>query len=331
MTDKSQRNDRTITSIVNQLSLVTGEMVEGCGEDAYGYSFNENGGILATCDGCGGLGAKRYEEYDGKTGAYLASRIVAEAVLLWFENFSANQGRVEERSMDQIKEELIQSMMGSLGKVDGGESSETSQLKKSDLVRELPTTLSLILCDLAQDKMNTAFVWAGDSRGFILTAEEGLAQVTTDDLTGHQDAFENLHGDGRLSNVVSADGQFHLNHKVLSLSLPFVAITATDGCFGYFRTPMEFEYMLLLTLLNSEDAKQWEQKLEEAMREVVGDDFSLCFAVLGYEGFQTFKESFYQRSIMLYEKYIAVLADATPEEMKQMWLEYKKEYSRWQD
>ena len=329
--DEVQLGESPITSMLNQLSLVTGEMVEEQGEDAYGYSFNENGGLLATLDGCGGLGAKRYEEYEGKTGAYLASRIVAETIFQWFENFSMNQGRVNEGTIHQIKEELVQEILADLGKIQTSESSGVSQLKKSDLVRELPTTLSLILCDGMEDGLNTAFIWAGDSRGYLLTAEEGLAQITTDDLKGHQDAFENLYGDGRLSNLVSADGQFHLNHRLLSIHPPFIAITATDGCFGYFKTPMEFEYMLLITLLNSESPMEWEQRLEEAMKEAVGDDFSLCFAVFGYPSFEELKEKLYPRCTYLYEKYIGRLADATHEEMEQMWLEYKKDYSRWQD
>lgn len=330
-TEQSQQGEVPITSMVNQLSLVTGEMVEEQGEDAYGYSFNENGGILATYDGCGGLGAKRYEEYGGKTGAHLASRIVAEAVFQWFENFSKNKGRVDESTIHQIKEELYHEILSDLGKTQTNDSTGVSQLKKSDLVRELPTTMSLVLCDYVENRLNTAFIWAGDSRGYLLTAEEGLAQITTDDLTGNQDAFENLYGDGRLSNLVSADGQFHFNHKLMLPHLPFVAISATDGCFGYFKTPMEFEYMLLVTLLNSESPIEWEQRLEEAMKEVAGDDFSLCFAVFGYHSFEELKEKFYPRCTYLYEKYIGMLAGATYEEMEQMWSEYKKDYSRWQD
>jgi serine/threonine protein phosphatase PrpC len=331
MIGKSSNIHRDITSIVNQITLVTGEMETDNGEDAYGYFFNENGGILATYDGCGGLGSKRYERYGFKTGAYIASRTVSQTVLEWFKDFSVKRGQINENTILQIKEEMFQEIVAGLAKINLEEPSGVSQLKKGDLVRELPTTLSTILFDTVQNPINAAFIWAGDSRGYILTAEGGLAQITTDDLTGNHDAFENLYADGRLSNVVAADGNYSLNHKILSITTPFIALTATDGCFGYFKTPMEFEYILLSALLNAESPLEWEQGIEESIRKVARDDFSLCFAAFGYEEFQVLKNSFYQRGNYLYENYISLLVNATEEEMKQMWLEYKKDYNRWLD
>jgi serine/threonine protein phosphatase PrpC len=331
MIEQSRNSYPNITSAVNQIALITGEMETDNGEDAYGYFFNENGGILAAYDGCGGLGSKRYERYGFKTGAYIASRTVGHAVFQWFMDFSMNGGRINENTILQIKEELFQEILAGLAKVKTEESFGASQLKKGDLVRELPTTISTILFDAVQNGINTAFIWAGDSRGYILTAEGGLAQISTDDLTGDHDAYENLYADGRLSNVVAADGKYHLNHKILSITTPFMAITATDGCFGYFKTPMEFEYILLSALLNAQSPLEWKQGIEEAIRKVARDDFSLCFATFGYEEFQEIKNSFYQRGNYLYNKYISMLAIATEEEKKKMWLEYKKDYNRWLD
>jgi hypothetical protein len=301
------------------------------GEDACGYFFNESVGIIATYDGCGGLGAKRYAGYNSKTGAYIASRIVGQAVFRWFNNFSLKEGRINESTISQIKDGLSREIVAELSQYRDRESSGVSLLKKSDLVRELPTTLSVVLFDYEQNNMNTAFIWAGDSRGYILTADEGLAQITIDDLTGGHDAFDNLYADGRLSNVVAVDGDFALNHKRLALPLPFIAITATDGCFGYFKTPMEFEYMLLATLYHADSPMEWEKELKEAMGDVAGDDYSLCFAVFGYKDFQELKNSFCKRTIYLHGRYINMLANSTQEEKRQMWDDYKKDYSRWLD
>ena len=333
MFKRTRTNHPDIRSIVSLLSLVAGEMKQGNGEDAFGYSFNENGGVLATYDGCGGLGAKRYEAFQSKTGAYIASRVVGQAVLGWFERFSWNKGRINEQTMGQILQELSTEMVVALSEYKGDETSGGSQLKRSDLVRELPTTVSLILFDYlqAQDTVTAAFVWAGDSRGYVLTEDDGLGQITIDDLTGNHDAFDNLFADGRLSNVVAADGRFHLHHRLLPLKPPFVAISATDGCFAYLQTPMEFEYMILEALYHANNPMEWEERLESAMRKVAGDDFSLGITAFGYDDFEKLRESFERRTIHLHEKYITMLANATIEEKREMWLDYKKDYNRWLD
>ena len=333
MFKRTRTNHPDIRAKVSLLSMVAGEMKPGNGEDAFGYSFNENGGILTTYDGCGGLGAKRYVEFQSKTGAYIASRVVGRAVLGWFERFSWNNGRVNEQTIGQIKEELSTEMIATLDEHKREETTGGSQLKKSDLVRELPTTVSLILFDYlqAQNAITAAFIWAGDSRGYVLTEERGLGQITIDDLTGNHDAFDNLFADSRLSNVVAADGKFDLHHRLLSLNAPFVAISATDGCFAYLQTPMEFEYMILQALYNANNPKDWEERLDFSMRKVAGDDYSLGIAAFGYDDFEKLKKGFERRTIDLYEKYIIMLANATGEEKREMWLDYKKDYNRWLD
>ena len=333
MFKRTRTNHSDIRSKVSLLSLVTGEMKPDNGEDAFGYSFNENGGILATYDGCGGLGARRYEAFQSKTGAYIASRVVGKAVLGWFQRFSWNKGRVNEQTMGQIIEELSREMVIALGEFKGEEMSGGSRLKRSDLVRELPTTVSLVLFDYlqVQNAITAAFIWAGDSRGYVLTEESGLGQITIDDLTGDHDAFDNLFADSRLSNVVAADGRFHLHHRLLSLEAPFVAISATDGCFAYLQTPMEFEYMMLEALYHANNPTEWEERMEFAMRKVAGDDFSLGIAAFGYDDFEELKKGFERRTIHLHEKYITMLANATGEEKREMWLDYKKDYNRWLD
>ena len=333
MFKRTRKKHPDIRSRVSLLSLVAGEMKPDNGEDAFGYSFNENGGILATYDGCGGLGAKRYRDFQSKTGAYMASRIVGRAVFGWFERFSWNNGRVNEQTIGQIIEELSSEMVATLGEFKREEATGRTGLKRSDLVRELPTTVSLILFDClqAQNAITAAFIWAGDSRGYVLSEESGLAQITIDDLTGNHDAFDNLSADGRLSNVVAVDGRFHLHHRLLILEPPFIAISATDGCFAYLQTPMEFEYMMLEALYHASNPKEWRESLESAMRKVAGDDFSLGIVAFGYDDFEELKKGFERRTVLLHEKYITLLTNATGDEKREMWLDYKKDYNRWLD
>ncbi len=60
----------------------------------------KNKGLVGVFDGCGGIGSRRYEILNSKTGAYIASRIVGECVAEWFEEYS-------ERNILQIKDYQI--------------------------------------------------------------------------------------------------------------------------------------------------------------------------------------------------------------------------------
>ena len=83
---------------------------------------------------------------------------------------------------------------------------------KGNLMKEFPSTLSLVL--IAPWKSNalvTEFIWAGDSRGYILDSS-GLHQVTVDDIA-NTDALENLSEDAPMKNVISASHPYVLNRR----------------------------------------------------------------------------------------------------------------------
>lgn len=306
---------------------VGGEMRPDHGEDSMGYAFNENGGALAVFDGCGGLGARRYEEFGARTGAYIASKAARDAVLrCWHPAFTGQNGRVNEEAMAGIKADLYQSLTAALNKY---KPSSISHIKGS-LARELPTTMSVILCDYDRGKgaLSLAFILAGDTRGYILTGD-GLAQVTRDDVAGELDAYENLTSDARLENVVAADGDFRLNHKLLFVPEPFVAVAATDGSFGCWSTPMEFEYLLLGTLVRSKNVAEWKVRLEDEIGKAAGDDFSLSVAAFGHAEFNSLCARYAAREKHLRESCISKLKDAGPEQTASLWVEYRKNYYRW--
>ena len=62
------------------------EKIPRNGEDAISYSINGKASYVGVFDGVGGSGARRYESRYHKTGAYLASRLVAEEVKKWFDD-----------------------------------------------------------------------------------------------------------------------------------------------------------------------------------------------------------------------------------------------------
>lgn len=67
-------------------------------------------------------------------------------------------------------------------------------------------------------------------------------------------------------------------------------ITATDGCFAYFSTPMEFEFLLLETLCKAKSPEEWKHLLFDRLKEIVGDDYTLMIVCIGFSNFQEMKK-----------------------------------------
>ena len=151
--------------------------------------------------------------------------------------------------------------------------------------------------------------------------KQGLHQLTADDLDG-QDAMSNLLNDGVMTNVISAGSPFELHRKDFSFNYPCVLISATDGCFGYLNSPMEFEYLLLDTLCSASSLYEWKTALYDAFDSVAGDDFTLCVGACGFKDFNDMKKAFLSRRLYVKEKYIDSETDKTV-----LWEEYKKDYS----
>lgn len=302
-------------NLIDKLDLqfcVYGEM-ENSGEDSYYYSANEDKCISAVFDGCGGLGAQKYRELDNKKGAYIASRAAGAGVEAWFNEYCDKKAR-----QSDIKK-YIDKYLTECNKYAGHE----FELKGS-MVRKFPTTMSAVLTEEYGGKFNVSYMWCGDSRGYLFD-ESGAHQITDDDIEG-EDALTNLTNDGILSNVISFDGQYTVHTKTLKRQTPFMTVTATDGCFGYYRTPMEFEFSILYTLSLSENVNDWKGKLNEFIKRFTGDDYTVCIAAIGFGSFQKLKTFYKKRTERLYERYISGIENATDKDIVNMWNEYKKQY-----
>lgn len=83
--------DNNFISEISTFFAISGEMVSQSGEDSYIYSFNENKGLVGVFDGCGGIGSRRYQTLNSKTGAYISARAVSECVADWFDNYSETE------------------------------------------------------------------------------------------------------------------------------------------------------------------------------------------------------------------------------------------------
>ena len=111
------------------------------------------------------------------------------------------------------------------------------------------------------------------------------------------DPLENLRNDAALSNCVCADRDFFINQKAITVQGKYILISATDGCFGYFLTPMHFHNVLLAGLKNSLDEDGWCLYVKDAFAKVTGDDVSLSLCAIGYESFDELKASFEKTEI----------------------------------
>lgn len=291
------------------------EKIQGKGEDAWCYSVHENGSLTAVFDGCGGLGAAVYDKIQGHSGAYLASRAAAGAFMDWFGRW----GSAPEQGMDQLKERL----MAYFGCCRDSAQAEESKLRGS-MVRLMPTTAAAWVTTPSAEGLRAVSISAGDSRTFLLN-KSGLTQVSRDDIDG-EDALSNLEGDAPMTNVLSADGNFFCHCNPHTITGPCLLICATDGCFGYLPSPMDFERLLLETLMQANSPLEWEARLSERINEIAGDDQALLISAYGYGSFEALKKALSHR-----QQVVTGVMDGVGKDygrLQQAWQAYKPAYYR---
>lgn len=283
------------------------------GEDSWCYSFNEQAGLLGVFDGCGGSGAKIYQRLHSHTGAYLASRTVSNAVMRWFERACEGNGLSNAALEAQISESL---------NACSAQAGQTATKLRSKLSRELPTTAAIWVVNMEGPCINATSISAGDSRTYLLD-ERGLMQVSVDDLRG-EDAMSDLYNSAPMTNVISAKQPIKLNYSAYTLTKPGILLAATDGCFGYLRSPMEFEYLLLNTLMQSKSPHQWHQIISHEIESIAGDDQSMAVAAFSYGSFTRMQQALSPRYNTL--KIIVQGFDDELQCRNQAWESYKSGY-----
>ncbi len=320
-----QKGKGSLLQFLDTVFMINGEMVEDNGEDSFAFSVNEKLGMLAVFDGCGGIGSRKYAEYNNKSGAYVASRVAGDVAMEWFRQLCASGvTKIDNRVVLQMTESL---KMRLERKMRGMETGTESSTLLGSLAKSFPTTASVVLFSNVGDVIQSSFIWAGDSRGFMLTPM-GLCQITRDDIEDGEDALSNLSNDSKLTNLVSADGDFELHSRVVTCRESAILITATDGCFGYFSTPMEFEFMIIESMMHADNIGQWKQNLERYIKKYTADDYTMGIAVCGYKNFKNLKKAYIPRRMSLVSNYISRL-ELGDEAMKAyLWNEYKKTYYR---
>ena len=290
------------------------EMIEDNGEDCFFIGLNDSYSILSVFDGCGGAGARQYGNFNEKTGAYIASRTAGGATEAWFSGLS--EATLNSESYKGIIERAFSRLSDYADK--------SGPVMRGSMQKAFPTTLATAVIGMNGKNMDVDFFWAGDSRGYILN-ESGLHQATLDDLDG-EDAMSNLLNDGVMTNLVYLNGNYSIHRKRVKLKKPSLVFCATDGCFGYLSTPMEFEYLILETLFKSETPVEWKELLEGEIEKVASDDFTFAMQANGFGSFDELKKTFFGRKQFLESEYISKLENANYEEMLFLWNQYKVSY-----
>ncbi len=266
------------------------EKKEGRGEDSDPILFHNNNIIVVgVFDGMGGAGGTECDSdytLNGQfmTKAYIGSRIVREAIskainkdpsIVLNEDFTEKLKQIIIERYAVEKERYLPKAKVSL---------------RSALIKEYPTTLAITTIVKDNDKYIVNSYWAGDSRNYLWNSK-GLFQISIDDLKGDLDPLQNLHEDAPMSNCIQADAPFKIRHKRINLSLEekFVIISATDGCFGYYPSPMDFYKVLTDSLKYSDKIEHWNEKLIQAFVYVTADDFSYSIAAIGFKDFKDLK------------------------------------------
>ena len=317
---KKEKQRQSFHDIFDGQFVVSAEISGGKGEDSFCCSRAGDAALIGVFDGCGGLGARQYDHYKNHTGAYIASRLASGAVYDWFRggNGKGRHGNLTEELRERTAGALL------LGEQKGG-----SALKlRGAMVRDFPTTAAIALAEYGNGEITVQSVWAGDSRVYILN-ENGLSPLSKDD-THSRDAFEDLRDDPVQTNVLSSDGRYTLHTSHVRLQGPAAVVAATDGYFGYWRTPMHFEYFLLDTLRRSGSLSEWKQRLHSEIQDVTGDDATMGVMLFYFGTFGNLKQYFADRHRKLAEAYIQPLADAyTEEKARELWLTYRDGYEQY--
>ena len=302
-------------------------------------------GLVAVFDGMGGAGGTVYETPDGpRTGAYLASRVARDVV--------------EERMLALLDPEwnldgpaaardLTRSVKRALADTLAGLNAPASGLR-SRLLRALPTTMALMALQRREPRKGRwagHVFWSGDSRVYVLDPATGAHQLTRDDLRDPGDALVNLRQDSVVSNAMSADVDFVVHHHQVELTAPFLAVAATDGCFGYVRTPIHFEHLVLASLRDSTGAGSWSRLLQQRIAAITGDDAAMAVLGVGADHGE-FRQLFATRTAQIEQRCVVPLDELDSEVGRaeqavaearrrhaalqtSLWAAYKPEYERY--
>lgn len=293
------------------------------GEDAFAYNLaRDDIQAIAVFDGCGGAGAWKYQEFKNATGAFVASQAVANRFLSWFDTISP--------AILNDTESLANSFLADSRSLLLNLKNHCAPMGVSgSLVKSFPCTASIAM--VSQSNNDTLVLTAlnvGDSRVYFLTPSDGLVQLTTDDSRGHPDPLDSLRDNAPLSNLLNADKPYSVKTRQIALQYPFAILCATDGVFGFVRSPMDFEFLLLKSIVESNSIEEFENQLKSSIIDITGDDSTCLIAFYGWNSYSEIKTGLTPR----YKEVVNIVrlinhaqtSDERENVIRSQWEKYKK-------
>jgi len=285
---------------------------ENHGEDADPYvnvSANRNWGIIAVFDGMGGAGARRYkyantgEEHTSSTpelikainmeeehaSAWWASRYVREAV----EELMSSRPKGE-NPIIYLENNLKAAIVNKLNTVIRNFPAAKAPML-SKMMRKLPTTMALCAYTIDEKNIKINCYWSGDSRIYMFDKNKMYFLTKDDANAANGDPFSPANMDLAMNNTICQDRDFVINKSTILIPIipnnPIVLIAATDGCFGYFKNPIEFEHTIRHALDASKQFDDWMPLIRKAIIDnIQQDDFSMALIEIGETDFDSTKE-----------------------------------------
>jgi len=285
MIDISQKSAE-LPSAVTSVSVIAGESVAGYSEDSHAYAVGGNFGYTAVFDGCGISGSAIYPCFGNQTGSYISANIAACAAVDLFATIRDVKELPVPKSLAKEYKELTDDYLSQFCEVAGVE-------VPTDGTRVFPTSAAITYFDFSEkNSLSCTCLWAGNCRSYILD-KKGLAVLTADDIPDGADVTDG--DDTQLTNCIRAGGDYVINRKQISSDLPAMVINATSGCYRAFSNPAELEFMLLYTLDKAKSLSKWEASVDNYMKNVVKDDFTLAVSMFGFSSFDDIKIYFRKR------------------------------------
>lgn len=247
-------------------------------------------GLLAVFDGSGGSGSgAAWNDPRGvpRSGAWVGARLARSGVEEWFTTTTTpltTDSRADAAGLAGRLRELLRSALP-----------PTRSKVTGTMRRRLPTTMAgLAYWPTTRGGYRCRALWAGDSRVYVLSPWSGLQPVSRDH-TVETDALAQLEQDPPMTNVISADQAFTIGTHEVDVLPGCVLIAATDGFFGYLKTPADFELILLDTLVGADDLLSWADRLARCVESYTADDASLALVVPGHDDFGRLRHAFEPR------------------------------------
>ena len=275
------------------------EKIVNKGEDAKPLltQLDDNDYMISVFDGLGGAGGSNITSSKDvvNTHAYFGSRILRDC----FVQLSNAKNKKVITDKELLKQYIIDFMNDDLINFS---QKDVKMLSKKPT--KLPTTFVASVINQSKADLKLDVLWAGDSRCFSMMPGQSITTLTKDDTKDSDDDPLNLKMDSPMINYVNAEGNFYINQNKIKLTGKNILIVATDGCFGYFPSPIHFEYSLLKSLSESTSIEAWQKMISQDIKNVTKDDATMSLIAFGWDNFLEIKDDFEKDYINLKNNFI---------------------------